>query len=91
MTDPRTAALERTYRLTAPLYDILDWPWERQYRQWRPEVVGEVDGRVLEVGVGTGQNLPHYPREASVKAVDLSEAMLSRARRRSKQAPCPWS
>ncbi len=89
MTDPRTAPLERKYRLTAPLYDILDWPWERHYRRWRPDIVGDLEGRVLEVGVGTGRNLPHYSSRATVEALDLSEAMLSRARRRAAQAPCP--
>jgi hypothetical protein len=28
--------------------DILDYPWERQYRHWRPQLVGDVRGAVLE-------------------------------------------
>jgi ubiquinone/menaquinone biosynthesis C-methylase UbiE len=35
--------------------------------------------RVLEVGVGTGNNLPYYPRDAEITAVDFSEEMLKRA------------
>lgn len=88
-SDPRTAPLERKYRLTARLYDILDWPWERQYRRWRPRILGDLKGRVLETAVGTGRNLPHYPPGVEVHAVDLSEAMLSRARRRAVRARCP--
>lgn len=88
MTDPRTTFLERKYRITAHLYDFLDWPWERQYRKWRPEIVGDVEGRVLEAGVGTGRNLVHYPADVELHAVDLSEAMLARARRRAASAPC---
>ena len=37
---------------------------------------------ILEVGVGTGKNMPYYPPGAHVTAIDLSERMLSRARRR---------
>jgi ubiquinone/menaquinone biosynthesis C-methylase UbiE len=42
--------------------------------------------RVLEVGVGTGRNLPHYPPESRVVAVDLSPGMLRRAVRRANRA-----
>lgn len=88
MTDPQLTSLERKYRITAHLYDILDWPWERQYRKWRPEIVGDVEGRVLEAGVGTGRNLAHYPAGVEVHAIDLSESMLARARRRAASADC---
>jgi SAM-dependent methyltransferase len=86
--DPRTAALERKYRVTAHVYDLLDWPWERRYRRWRPEVVGDLEGRVLEAGVGTGRNLAYYPAGVDLHAVDLSGAMLARARRRAAPAQC---
>jgi phosphatidylethanolamine/phosphatidyl-N-methylethanolamine N-methyltransferase len=35
--------------------------------------------RILEVGVGTGINLPLYPRDCSVTGVDLSDSMLEKA------------
>lgn len=37
---------------------------------------------MLEVAVGTGQNLPHYPRGCTITAIDLSPEMLSVARKR---------
>lgn len=88
MTDPRTAPLEEKYRNTAAFYDVLDWPWERQYRTWRPAIVGDLSGVVLEAGVGTGRNLEHYPPNVALHAVDLSEAMLVRARHRAERARC---
>ncbi len=42
-------------------------------------------GATLEVGIGTGRSLPHYPRDCQVTGIDLSEAMLKRAHRRAKR------
>jgi ubiquinone/menaquinone biosynthesis C-methylase UbiE len=39
-------------------------------------------GRVLEVAVGTGKNLPYYPPRCQLIAVDLSREMLNVARKR---------
>jgi ubiquinone/menaquinone biosynthesis C-methylase UbiE len=38
---------------------------------WRAELLSELDGDVLEVGAGTGHNLPHYP--PNVARLVLSE------------------
>lgn len=51
-----------------------------RYCHWRALLWQRVEGkRVLEIGVGTGHNLPHHPRGTAVAAVDLSGRMLSRA------------
>jgi ubiquinone/menaquinone biosynthesis C-methylase UbiE len=39
-------------------------------------------GKVLEVAVGTGKNLPYYPRDCRIIALDLSSEMLRVARNR---------
>lgn len=39
-------------------------------------------GRILDVAVGTGLTLPHYPADASVTGIDTSAGMLAIARRR---------
>ena len=41
--------------------------------------------RVLELGVGTGKNIPFYPAGAEVTATDISERMLERAARRAEK------
>ncbi len=78
--------LRAKYNITAWFYDILDFPWELQYRRWRPVLLSDVGGSVLEAGVGTGRNLPHYPPPASVTGIDLSPGMLRRAAKRARRA-----
>ena len=71
------------YERIAPLYDLLDLPFERRrYRALRPLLFQNLDGRLLDAGVGTGRNCAYYPSEAEVSAIDTSPAMLARARRR---------
>ena len=82
--------LQAKYDLTAWFYDVLDFPWELQYRRWRPGLLEEVRGCVLEAGVGTGRNLPYYHSEASVTAIDLSPGMLRRAAKRGRHGVCQF-
>ena len=82
-------ATERTrarYDRIAPAYDRMETFMERRYSSWRQRVWSLVVGpKVLEVGVGTGKNMPYYPPDVQVTAVDLSPRMLERARARAKQ------
>lgn len=48
-------------------------------RQW---VCGQARGRVLELAVGTARNLPHYPADVTLTAVELSPQMLAIGSRR---------
>jgi hypothetical protein len=58
--DEERRSLQLKYDITAWFYDILDYTWEREYRHWRPQLVGDVRGDVLEAVVGTGRNLNDY-------------------------------
>ena len=80
----RTALTKARYDRIAPVYDAMEWLIERfVFEPWRQELWSRVpDGRVLEVGVGTGKNIPYYPSEAMITGIDLSEGMLAQARRR---------
>ena len=81
-----TSTLQR-YQRIAPLYDLLDRPFEyRRYRRIRPLLFEGLSGRILDAGVGTGRNAAFYPRGTSVVGIDLSPAMLARAERRRTQS-----
>ena len=90
--DPRFAnenlLLQAKYDLTAIFYDVLDYPWERIYKKWRPALLADVRGRVLEAGVGTGRNLRHYHHSVELVGLELSDRMLKKARKRAKTSPC---
>lgn len=49
---------------------------------WCKELLQQAHGRVLEVGVGTGANLPHYPQNVEVIGIDFSPRMLAYAKER---------
>lgn len=53
--------------------------WFGGGRDWLGE---RAHSRVLEVAIGTGRNLPHYPASATVTGIELSPAMLAIARQR---------
>ncbi len=67
----------------APRYDQGADSVERLFlRGERPWLAERATGRVLEVAIGTGRNLAHYPPGVTVVGVDLSAGMLAVAARR---------
>ena len=80
---PRTTKARRVWDKTAPGYDrqiaFLERHWFTGGREW---LGARATGRVLDVGVGTGRNLPHYPAGTTITGIDLSPAMLAHARER---------
>lgn len=52
-----------------------------RFATWRRRLTGGIVGpKALEVGVGTGKNIPYYPSGVRITAIDFSPRMLSRAR-----------
>jgi ubiquinone/menaquinone biosynthesis C-methylase UbiE len=65
------------------VYDLAERVVEPTFDPWRIRAWSLVQGpKVLEVGVGTGKNIPYYPRDVHVTAIDLSPRMLAQARER---------
>ena len=65
------------------LYDAMCWAYERLgLAPWREWLVAGAGGLTLDVGCGTGRNLPRYAAGIRVVALDPAWDSLQRARRR---------
>jgi phosphatidylethanolamine/phosphatidyl-N-methylethanolamine N-methyltransferase len=72
----------------SPVYDWGMQPLERLiFRRLRRRTFPRVSGDVLELGIGTGVNLPLYGSDARVTGCDASEEMLAWAAHRRTQTP----
>src|SRR5438128_11180097 len=59
-------------------------------KEERTRCLQDVKGVVLEIGFGTGLNLPHYPRTVTkIVGVDPSETSARLARKRIAASPVP--
>lgn len=75
-TDRVRAIYNRIAHRYDPVIAVAERLLFRGGRQW---VCAQAAGRVLEVGIGTGRNLPCYRPDVQLTGVELSPAMLSRA------------
>lgn len=66
-------------RLYDPVMKQMDWLGFRRWRRWAASLKG---GRILEVGIGTGLNLPYLAGNSAIYGVDPNFLMLARARSR---------
>jgi len=82
--DEATSLTQKRYDRQAGLFDFWEAPIEALgFKRLRKRLWSEVHGaRILEVGVGTGKNLPYHPEGSRSVAVDLSPRMLRRAARK---------
>jgi ubiquinone/menaquinone biosynthesis C-methylase UbiE len=85
--DEATGVARRRWNRTARFYDYMMALMERVHLgRHRRLLWSRVEGsRILEIGVGTGKNIPFYPADAEITAVDFSERMLGRARARAEK------
>ncbi|MCC2103904.1 MAG: methyltransferase domain-containing protein [Hyphomicrobiales bacterium] len=90
MTSPRAETLasidnanvEEAYARWAPVYDLVFAAIMKPGRKAAAAAASRDGGRVLDVGVGTGLELPMFSRTTRLVGVDLSEPMLRRAQDR---------
>jgi ubiquinone/menaquinone biosynthesis C-methylase UbiE len=70
------------------IYDALCRLCERGgFGRWRRWLVSGARGRTLDLGCGTGRNLPMLPPDTRAVALDPSAEALQRARRRASAVP----
>jgi ubiquinone/menaquinone biosynthesis C-methylase UbiE len=83
-------ATQRRYDRQALWYDLQEMPMEFFARRLRRRLWANVDGgRLLEVGVGTGRNLPYHPPQREVTAIDISPKLLAKAARKARKRGQP--
>jgi len=70
---------------------LMDWAMSGdEFRQLRKLLLRDARGEVLEIGLGTGLNLPHYPGGVSrLRAVDPAPLLPDRVRQRSRAVAFP--
>jgi ubiquinone/menaquinone biosynthesis C-methylase UbiE len=70
---------------------LMDWVLSgERFKRERQRLLTSAEGIVLEIGFGTGLNLPHYPRAVTaLHAVDPSSMLRERVAGRLAQAPFP--
>ncbi|HHW01647.1 MAG TPA: class I SAM-dependent methyltransferase [Thermoanaerobacterales bacterium] len=81
-----TEVIRRRYDRTSIFYDWMDRMISPELRK---KALSRASGKVLEVGVGTGNNFPYYPPGCEVTAIDFSPGMLARARKKLHLARAP--
>ena len=80
---PETERVRRIWEKLAPRYDKDIMRFEKILfsggREW---VCSQARGEVIDIGVGTGRNLEHYPKGIRLTGIDISAPMLDIARQR---------
>lgn len=87
---PDSAGPAKGHRIFAAVYDRMSAPVERAVLgPRRASLVGPLTGRVLDVGAGTGANLPHFRSADEVVTLEPDPAMRRRLVARAQDCPVP--
>jgi len=78
--------LKHSYTLFAPLYDPIVQQATRGARARSLSRLQDFEGSLLMPGFGTGLDMDFLPRNAAITALDLTPAMLERAKNRARDA-----
>lgn len=82
----------KAHPVFARIWDTMVRLGGREEKVNRIELLREAQGRVLEIGAGTGLNFRLYPLDVErVVAVEPEPTMAARARERARRAPLPVS
>lgn len=71
---------QKIYQRWAPVYDRVYRGILRDGHRKLAALAAAAGTDILEIGVGTGLTLAHYPSRCRVTGIDISEHMIARAR-----------
>ena len=80
-----TELTKTRYNRIAPLYNFIEAIPEMIFKPWRKKLLVKAKGTILDIGVGTGKNFPHYPYGACVTGIDIADRMLVIARKKASE------
>jgi len=84
--EPETARVRSVQDKQAPKYDRQISFFERiLFGDGRAWVCSQAHGQALELACGTARNLPFYPDDVQLTAIELSPQMLAIARKRARE------
>ena len=79
----QTEIIKKTYDRSVKFFEFAERMMDRgRMPEWRKMIWQNVEGKVLEVGVGTGANIKYYPDHLDITSIDFSENMLDKAKQR---------
>lgn len=79
--------IKKRYNRVSYLYDFMD---RMMKDKWRENLLKDVKGQVLEVGIGTGKNFSFYPEGINLTGVDFSPKMLKKAQKKVDESALPF-
>jgi phosphatidylethanolamine/phosphatidyl-N-methylethanolamine N-methyltransferase len=82
-------SISRAYDFYGRFYDLFEVFFRRRLAQALAPVPFRPGDRVLDIGVGAGFSLRHYPRDVQVTGIDNSPPMLEAARRKLRHRRVP--
>lgn len=79
----QTAQVKNRYNKIARYYDKAEFLVENMYfKKIRKETLSKLQGDILEIGIGTGKNIPYYNRQVKLTGIDISPEMLEKAKQK---------
>ena len=75
------------YTIASPIYDLLikmDEPFSARKNLITRLNIQENE-KIIEIGIGTGRNIPHYPKTATIYGIDNNKSMLKKAKKKAKK------